>query len=42
MPVVHDCAGMVAQMDTMERCFVAMAIVGFIGLIASVTWLLLS
>jgi hypothetical protein len=33
---------MVAQMDIVERCFVAMAVAGFIGLVASVTWLLLS
>jgi hypothetical protein len=30
------------KMDIVERCFVAMAIAGFIGLVASVTWLLLS
>jgi hypothetical protein len=29
-------------MDLMERCFIAMAVIGFTGLIASVIWLLLS
>jgi hypothetical protein len=29
-------------MDLMERCFIGMAVIGFVGLIASVIWLLLS
>ena len=28
-------------MDRMERYFLAIAVVGFVGLIASVTWMLL-
>jgi hypothetical protein len=35
----HDGDG---PMDIAERCFIAMAVAGFIGLIASVTWMLLS
>jgi hypothetical protein len=30
------------KMNIVERCFVAIAIAGFIGLVASVAWLLLS
>jgi hypothetical protein len=28
-------------MDRMERYFIAMAVIGFVGLVASVTWMLL-
>jgi hypothetical protein len=34
-------AAEVAHMDRMERYFIAMAVVGFVGLIASVTWMML-
>jgi hypothetical protein len=29
-------------MDRVERLFVALAVIGFVGLIVSVTWILLS
>jgi len=29
------------KMDRMQRYFIAMAVVGFVGLVASVTWMML-
>lgn len=37
----HDVALRWLIMDRMERYFIAMAVIGFVGLIASVTWMML-
>jgi hypothetical protein len=39
--LAHDAVVRWYTMDTMERYFIAMAVIGFVGLIASVVWMLL-
>jgi hypothetical protein len=37
----HHAAFRWRRMNRMERYFIAMAVVGFVGLVASVTWMML-